>query len=173
MDDGFINKDLNFPDNFLLISLDEVWSIDVNLFRYLSGKFFLDLKFNLNQLLLDISNNNRLISVLCELNNLYLWLFNLYRYFWYNFYRVLIFDYNRYCFLDLYQFCLVNNMRNFDFYLFHYFSCFKLRYYFLNSFSDFHQLLYFCLNYSFDLFHFNVTNYFVYFNLLCYLFTLH
>ena len=159
--EGFVNKDLYFPNLFFFITFDEMRTINVDLLGYFPDKFLLNFQFNFNQFFNGIGDNNRFISVLGEFDNLNFRFFDLDGNFSDNFNCVLIFDDDWNCFLYLNQFCFVDDVGNSNFNRFDDLSGLYLWNNLFHSFYHFYQLLYFSLDYSFNLFHFNISNDFI------------
>ena len=92
LDDGFIDKDLNFSYRFFSISFDEMGAIDVNFFRYFLDQLFLNLQLNINWGFNSICGHDRFISVLADFYVLEFWDFDLDGDFYANFDGLLFFD---------------------------------------------------------------------------------
>ena len=173
LDEGFIDKDLNLPDLFFLVTFDEVRAVDVDLLGHFPDEFLLNFKFNFNQFFKGVGDDNRFVSVLGELDNLNFRFFDLDGNLGDNFNCVLIFDDDGNCLLYFNQLSFGDDVRNSNFDGFDYLLGLYLRDNFFNSFNNFNQFLHFGLNYSLYLFDFNVSDDFVDLDFPCYFFSFH
>ena len=173
LDEGFIDKDLNFPYLFFLVTFDEVRAVDVDLLGHFPDEFLLNFKFDLNQFFKGVGDDNRFVSVLGEFYNLNFRFFDLDGNLGDNFNCVLIFDDDGNCLLYFNQLSFGDDVRNSNFDGFDYLLGLYLRDNFFNSFNNFNQFLHFGLNYSLYLFDFNVSDDFVDLDFPCYFFSFH
>lgn len=159
LDDWFINKYLYFTKYFHYVSLDEVRTLNEDLFGYLPQKLFLtNHRDFLNDFLYLVCYDD-LRAHLSQLHQLHIWYFNLYRDLLNNVDYLVLADYLS----DLsFYFSVLrvrNNVRNTDFNLFELLSSFVDVARNFHSSLHFHYLLLTCLHDSFHLSHLHLLNY--------------
>ncbi len=153
-----INEYLNLSDSLNCIPFDEMSSFNVNLFRNFSNDLFLNLELYCNWNLFVLMNNNRLVTVLTDIDESHFRDFNFNWNLNPNLDCFSLFNHIRNLFLNLNNFSIPNDIRNFNLHLFDCFSDLIPNYSLLHNSFNLNNLWHLNLNNFFNLSNLNIRN---------------